>query len=74
MLNFFKKCNYGTLIESIIVNQKTINMKTSNNNRKVTFDKMLALLNRGVDTYIEEFGRKSFKNPSFVFVDRKQAA
>jgi len=56
------------------VNQKTINMKTSNNNRKVTFDKMLALLNRGVDTYIEEFGRKSFKNPSFVFVDRQQAA
>lgn len=47
-------------------------MKTSNNNRKVTFDRMLALLNRGVDKYMEELGPKSFKNPAFVFVDKRQ--
>ena len=50
-------------------------MKTvKNNTRKVTFDKMIALLNRGVDKYLEELGPKSFKNPSFVFVDKNQAA
>lgn len=47
-------------------------MKISSQNRKVTFDKMIALLNRGVDTYMEELGRKSFKNSSFVFVDKGQ--
>lgn len=50
-------------------------MKTANkNSRKVTFNKMIALLNRGVDKYMEELGPKSFKNPSFVFVDKGQAA
>jgi hypothetical protein len=50
-------------------------MKTvKNTTRKVTFDKMIALLNRGVDKYMEELGPKSFKNPSFVFVDKNQAA
>lgn len=49
-------------------------MKASNNNRKVTFDRMLALLNRGVDTYMQELGPKSFKNSSFVFVSKEQAA
>jgi len=49
-------------------------MKTTDNNKKVTFDKMIALLNRGLDKYMEELGPKSFKNPSFVFVDKVQAA
>lgn len=49
-------------------------MKTTKNHKKVTFDKMIALLNRGVDKYMEELGPKSFKNPSFVFVDKGQAA
>ena len=45
-------------------------MKTNKNNRKVTFDRMLALLNRGLDKYMEELGPKSFKNPSFVFIEK----
>ena len=45
-------------------------MKTTRKNRKVTFDRMLSLLNRGVDKYMEELGPKSFKNPAFVFVEK----
>lgn len=47
-------------------------MKTSNKTKKVTFDKMLALLNRGLDRYLEELDSRSFKNPSFVFVERSK--
>lgn len=47
-------------------------MKSNKNKRKVTFDRMLALLSRGVDKYMEELGPKSFKNPAFVFVDKAQ--
>ncbi len=49
-------------------------MRTSRKNRKVTFDKMISLLNSGVDKYLEELGHKSFKNPSFVFVERPSQA
>lgn len=45
-------------------------MKTSDKTKKVTFDTMLRLLNRGLDKYMEELGPKSFKNPSFVFVEK----
>jgi len=46
-------------------------MKTNNHTkRKVTFDKMINLLNKGLDKYLEELGPKSFKNPSFVFVEK----
>jgi len=74
MLKNHKKCNCGTLIASmVIVIRKLIIMKTTRKNRKVTFDKMLSLLNRGVDQYLEELGSKSFKNPSFVFVERSSS-
>lgn len=56
-----------------IAYQKTIIMRTAKN-KKVTFDKMIALLNRGINTYMEELGPKSYKNPSFVFINKSQAA
>ena len=38
------------------------------------WSKMISLLNSGVDKYLEELGHKSFKNPSFVFVERPSQA
>ena len=71
MLKNLNKCNCGTLMASIvIVIRKPIIMKTTRKNRKVTFDKMLSLLNTGMDKYMTELGTKSLKNPSFVFVER----
>lgn len=58
-------------MESIVkVIRKLIIMKTTKKNKKVTFEKMLSLLNTGLDKYMEELGTKSFKNPAFVFVEK----
>jgi hypothetical protein len=47
-------------------------MKTNNQNHKVSFEQMIALLNMGVQKYVEELGRPTFRNPSFVFTNDEQ--
>ena len=39
---------------------------------KVTFEKMIILLNKGLDKYLEELGTGTYRNPSFVFVDKSK--
>lgn len=49
-------------------------MKKPVRKAKVTFDKMIALLNKGLEDYLQELGPKTFKNPSFVFVENRDEA
>ncbi len=48
-------------------------MKIASRKRTVTFERMITLLNQGLNQYIEELGSKSFRNPAFIFTEKKSA-